>query len=301
MPRASVIIPVYNQPDRLALTLASLSRQTCDMSEVEVIVVDDGSTEDVAAVVSAAPLPVRYWRQENRGRAGARNAGISLARGPVLIFLDADLLVDPAFVGAHLEAHRGEEEVVIGRLLHFPAGVYEEVCRRLRAGCSPSELADLACEDMYLRLLEAVYFDEGRRRLMPWICAVFSNTSVRREALERAGGFDEGFTGWGLEDIELGYRLFQQGCRFRFLHRVTSYHLDHQKDENRMIQDMVRNIKRFYARHPAPEIALYRRFAAGFVSLEMLERAYRGADITGERPGPDDTLFRPIAYSQMKS
>ncbi|MCL4553887.1 MAG: hypothetical protein M1565_01960 [Actinobacteria bacterium] len=51
------------------------------------------------------------------------------------------------------------------------------------------------------------------------------------------------------------------------------------KDEGTLVTDMVRNMKHFYTRHPVPEIGLYRRFVAGFVSMEQLERAYNGADI----------------------
>jgi len=91
-PQVSVITPVYNGAAYLAEALHSVARQT--LPAMEAIVVDDGSTDhsaDIArAFASQAPFPVRYVRQDNQGAAAARNAGIGLARGDLLAFLDAD-------------------------------------------------------------------------------------------------------------------------------------------------------------------------------------------------------------------
>ncbi|MEW8977732.1 MAG: glycosyltransferase [Symbiobacterium sp.] len=302
MPVASVIIPVYEHAERLRLTLASLAAQRCDWAQVEVIVVDDGSTEDIAAVARAARLPVRYHCRPHAGRAATRNAGVELARADLLLFVDADLWLPPDFVAAHLEVHRrGEADLAIGRLRHIAAENFPAVRDLLEAGAPASALEPLTREEDYLRLLEAVYLHERRRRLMPWISCLFSNTSVRRDLIEAVGGFDESFSGWGLEDIELGWRLFRAGARFTYLPHVTSFHLDHAADGDAMVQDMVRNLKRFLQRHPYPEIRLYRRFLAGFVSLEQLERAYAGEPLDDAPPGPGETLFKPLAYSQLKS
>jgi glycosyltransferase involved in cell wall biosynthesis len=90
--QVSVITPVYNGAAYLAEALRSVARQT--LPALEAIVVDDGSTDHSAEVARAfakeAPFPVRYFRQDNRGAAAARNAGIGLAQGDLLAFLDAD-------------------------------------------------------------------------------------------------------------------------------------------------------------------------------------------------------------------
>jgi glycosyltransferase involved in cell wall biosynthesis len=91
-PSISVIIPVYNGERFLAEAIGSVLDQT--LLPTEIIVVDDGSTDGTAAIVThlaaSAPLPIRYVYQENRGASAARNAGIQLAQSIVLAFQDAD-------------------------------------------------------------------------------------------------------------------------------------------------------------------------------------------------------------------
>lgn len=91
-PRVSVVLPTYNRQPFLASAFAAIQSQ--DVSSIEVIVVDDGSTDDTRTTVDAlsrsASLPVRYAWQENRGAYGARNTGIALARGEYVAFYDSD-------------------------------------------------------------------------------------------------------------------------------------------------------------------------------------------------------------------
>ncbi len=87
-PALSVIMPVYNGARWLPESLASIRRQA--VAGVEVVVVDDGSAEDVAAVVRAHCPEARCFRQENRGPAAARNSGLEQAAGTLIGFLDHD-------------------------------------------------------------------------------------------------------------------------------------------------------------------------------------------------------------------
>ncbi len=88
----SVIIPTYNRSEYLYRALESIRRQTVRCGEI--IVVDDGSTDQTASVVKdfsqRYTIDVIYLRQENRGPAGARNSGITIARYPYIAFLDSD-------------------------------------------------------------------------------------------------------------------------------------------------------------------------------------------------------------------
>lgn len=90
--KVSVIIPAYNAAQFLADTLQSVRSQSYD--DYEIIVIDDGSTDDTRAVVESFP-GIRYHYQSNRGPAAARNAGLRLAQGEYLAFLDADDLWRP--------------------------------------------------------------------------------------------------------------------------------------------------------------------------------------------------------------
>ena len=89
MPAVSVVLPVHNRARLLQTAIDSVLNQT--FVDYEVIVVDDGSTEDLLADVPGLSHPkVRYFRQSNQGVAAARNNAISRARGAALVFLDSD-------------------------------------------------------------------------------------------------------------------------------------------------------------------------------------------------------------------
>jgi glycosyltransferase involved in cell wall biosynthesis len=114
-PLVSVIIPVYNGAAFIADAVRAVTRQ--DYHPVEIIVVDDGSSEDIAAALRDVPVDVRLFRQDNGGAASARNRGIRDASGDVIAFLDADDLWPPGNLAAmvdHLLAHP-DVDVVRGR------------------------------------------------------------------------------------------------------------------------------------------------------------------------------------------
>lgn len=101
MPRASIVVPAFNAATTLGATLDALARQT--FRDLEVVVVDDGSSDATGALVRARRDPrVRLVRQANRGLAGARNTGIAHARGAVIGFCDADDLWQPRKLAAHV-------------------------------------------------------------------------------------------------------------------------------------------------------------------------------------------------------
>lgn len=116
MNAVSVIIPTYNRAQRLARTLESVLAQ--DYAPIEIVVVDDGSTDATEDVVRGiggrAPgntVSMQYVRQENRGACAARNWGMQLATGRYLMFLDSDDLIEPSRLStqvAILERERTE-------------------------------------------------------------------------------------------------------------------------------------------------------------------------------------------------
>lgn len=95
MPKVSVVIPVYRQAHYLAAAIASLLAQT--LQDFEIIVVDDGSPDDVPGALARASADprIKLVRQENKGLAGARNSGFAAATGDFLSFLDADDTYEP--------------------------------------------------------------------------------------------------------------------------------------------------------------------------------------------------------------
>ena len=94
--KVSVIIPVYNGKEYLRACVASVCKQT--LREIEILIVDDGSTDgsgELADALAAQDVRIRVFHQENQGLSGARNTGIDAASGAFIGFVDADDLVAP--------------------------------------------------------------------------------------------------------------------------------------------------------------------------------------------------------------
>jgi hypothetical protein len=114
-PLVSVVIPVYNGAAFIADAVRAVASQ--DYPAFEIIVVDDGSTEDIAAALRDVPVDVRFFRQDNAGAASARNRGIRDASGDLIAFLDVDDIWPAGNLGALVDqmlAHP-EADVIRGR------------------------------------------------------------------------------------------------------------------------------------------------------------------------------------------
>ncbi|MBX3274247.1 MAG: glycosyltransferase [Sandaracinaceae bacterium] len=247
---ATLVIPTYNRAERLRSLLDCLTRQATHRL-ARVVVGDDGSSDHTAEVVQsfADRLPIVHAYQEDLGfRAGqARNLGIERAIGDVVIFADDDVLVGPDYVEAHLslhEARRGERMVVLGprhRTLAFD-------------GATPGP-ADFARAERDDRIADL----EGRSvdtHEAPWIFVYSCNFSVTRGGPELR--FDDGFSGWGLEDTELGYRLHHAGYRIVEEPRAQVLHVD---------DDAPRDPFRCEARQLPPSYDTYVENAVRFMDL----------------------------------
>lgn len=115
----SVVMPVYNGAQFLDESLASIQDQHCD--DLEVLLVDDGSSDGLPARAVSLPPFVRFFRQANQGPAAARNRGIQAARGELIAFLD----VDDRWTPGHLDrlervlAENSQAGIAQGRMQHF--------------------------------------------------------------------------------------------------------------------------------------------------------------------------------------
>ena len=214
-PSLSVVIPTHNNGWILRRTVDALKQQDAPPEWFEVVVVDDGSTDGSTDGIESAGAPaVRVIRQKNRGRSATRNRGAAEARGRVLLFLDADVWATRGLVAAHLGHHDGRGNV----------GVQ-----------GPSPPAPESLTTLFMRACH-VWPDwtvRKREGLSPFH-VITRNFSVEREAFMRVGGFDEGFTGYGWEDMELAFRLAKDGVRLRYEPGALAYHYHIQTlDESR--------------------------------------------------------------------
>src|SRR4051812_32277957 len=107
--RVSIIIPTFNRAEWLPATIASALAQ--DYSDVEVVVVDDGSTDSTSALLDRYGDRIVRLRQPNRGTSAARNAGLACATGEMIVFLDSDDVMLPQQLRLQTELLRDHPEV----------------------------------------------------------------------------------------------------------------------------------------------------------------------------------------------
>jgi len=284
-PRASVIIPTYNRAALVGRLLGQLTRQSIPVDEFEVVVADDGSSDDTKAVVAAYAdrLRVDYHYQEDLGfRAGiARNAGARLATAPVLIFLDAGVNAGPDLVRAHLAEHADQEvrRAVAGSAYGFnpdlapPAGLADA----LAAEPPEQVLARYRDDPVFLDLrhptLAAVDFDMDRLAA-PFTLFFTVNFSIRADDFRAVGGFDESMVRWGAEDLEIAYRFARHGLSFRYSRDAWVIESPHDRDVPTRMRDFTENMALFWRKFPEPAVEMGYALVASDRFLDW-ERDYR--------------------------
>lgn len=225
----SVVVPARDRIPILSDMLSRLEAQSYPPELHEVIVVDDGSQDDLKA---ALPSDSRFrliasGEKDGRFRAGqARAKGARAARFPILAFLDADVFVGRDYLWALDWVHRRwQRSVVLGYLsgynLHDIG--YVHTLESLR-GVEPLEqvavIPDRQREPIARACLDNVDWLDA-----PWSLCYTGNLSLSRALFDEVGAFSDAFEGWGLEDIDLGIRLHRAGARFVFSRFALGYHV----------------------------------------------------------------------------
>jgi glycosyltransferase involved in cell wall biosynthesis len=213
----SVVIPTKDRANALARTLDALEAQRAGDARIEVIVVDngssDGTVERVRGRAADTAIPIQLLVQPQRGPAAARNAGIEASSGEVLLFLGDDTEPDgPGLLRAHLDLHAARPEEtygVLGRITWSPRSPVTPFMRWLENGGPQFHYGEIEAGPVDA----ANYFYS-------------SHASIKRSALERAGGFDERFPTAAVEDTELGVRLADAGLELDYHPELLVLH-DH--------------------------------------------------------------------------
>lgn len=204
----SVVIATYNRQPLLRRLLEQLDAQTLDPERFEAIAIDDGSAEDTKRALASLETRYRHRieRQDNAGPAVARQRGVDIAVGKIIVFLDDDMQITPTFLACHLAKHAEPDTVVLGRLR------------------PDAKLADMPLfERFYARMLQKQGDDFASGKEVVHGHNIYTgNVSLPRELFLRAGGFDPAFR--ALEDEELGIRLEKAGARFAFTNEGESVH-----------------------------------------------------------------------------
>jgi GT2 family glycosyltransferase len=213
--RVGVVIPAYNRREQLARTLEALGAQDYPGDKLTVVVADDGSEEDIDAVVERwdPPFESVYVRQDHDGfGAGkARNLGAAQLTEGVVIFLDSDAIVRPDFVRRHTAWHDANERAVVigGRIqLDSTTDPSQQSSSEDNTGTGQSPNREDFRAVLSRRTSGFQASDEAYRSF------VSSNVSLRLDLFLSTGGFDQRFRWWGSEDSEFGWRLWQAGADF---------------------------------------------------------------------------------------
>lgn len=203
--RLAVIVPAYRCASTLHACLAGLQASDLPRSQWELVVVDDGSGDDTAQVAARVADRVVTIADGPRGPASARNAGAAVTRAPILVFVDADVVVAPATLrqlAVHLESG-GVTDAVFGAYDMMPA--------------------DAGFVSQYRNLLHhRVHALHRGAATTFWAgCG-----AVRRAAFDAVGQFDaQRYPRPQVEDIEFGYRLSDAGHRIVLDPEITGRHL----------------------------------------------------------------------------
>ncbi|MGX6601649.1 glycosyltransferase [Micromonosporaceae bacterium Da 78-11] len=238
-PRCTVIVPTYNRAELLRHTLDSLVQQTMPAAEFEVIVSDDGSSDDTEALVATYTdrLRLSYFFQEDDGFrvARARNVGLQHAAGPVSVFVDSGVVLSSGALAAHCAAHAGAAGpvAVVGYVWGFADDV-EAAANEIDAADPDGTIARLTRDGRFPDVREWYYDRYGEQLwklaapwLVYWTCNVSANTAQARDV----GMFDPAFQSWGGEDVDLAYRLHRAGARFLLSRAASAVHIPHPKED----------------------------------------------------------------------
>lgn len=276
----SIVIPTLGRSKSLGDVLAALERQRPPVRQMEVLLAVDAcaSPRDVERLAEServVELVVRQARQP--GASAARNAGWRAARSPLVLFLDDDIVPTDRLVDEHLAWHRRyppPEVAVLGDVRWSP-----------RVKVTP-----------FMRWLEmGIQFDYGTidSVQVEWQRLYSCNVSMKRELLERTGGFDERRFPFGYEDLELARRMHDRGLRLLYNRAAVGEHLKTETLESwrRNVPRIAAAERRFVTLYPQEHPYFYERFRTAARAPRARGRAARFARFV--RPGTP-LIGRPV-------
>jgi len=234
-PEIAVLVSTYQRPDHLRRCLLSIALQQGVEGRFELVVTDDGSSDETHELVRRfareVEFPVSLTSHPHDGfqLARCRNEGVAASSAPYLLFVDGDCLLPPNHLREHLALRRpgcvnGSDYLRLGP--RTSARIDDAAVRRLvyRRRSSPKQWERLFMDHIRMET----------HRLWGWPRhprLVGNNIALWRRDLERINGFDQKFRHWGWEDDDLSLRLRQAGLKLRSVrHRTRLYHLWHEQD-----------------------------------------------------------------------
>ncbi|MGR6545037.1 glycosyltransferase family 2 protein [Paenibacillus tundrae] len=237
----SFIIPTYNSKDYLYQSLIYLSSLNKPKGiSFEIIIVDDGSNDNTYSILKYFPILmecIQYIylpRDRNSCRSRTRNEGIKRSSGEYLIFLDSGVLVPPIFLENLLKKNLINEKTVI---LHYVYGLYvipDNEDTSLLNEMTPHNMTSVSeklslksdWQDSRSNLFQLVNNDLNKLP-SPWTIGYTCSLTVPKKLCLESGLFDEDFKGWGAEDSDFCYNLYEKGASFISERESFAFHLPH--------------------------------------------------------------------------
>ncbi|WP_128895440.1 glycosyltransferase family 2 protein [Longirhabdus pacifica] len=275
-PSVDIVIPIYNQSLSLQLTLEGFTRQTASMDNVNIIVVDDGSQEDLSHIIQSfqSTLPLQYFALPRSGRAVARNTGIEKGTGEMLIFCDGDRIPCETFIEEHVTAQtkaqdKNQSLLVVGQVDEMYVSHLEQNMDKARQNAINQRHRRTP---QYCKLIYNLFDQHGNTTSpIAWLSTLTGNLSCARALWENIGGFDPLFREWGFEHFEFGYRAFLEHTSFVYCKQAINTHIAHHRNNDMYIQHIKQSHAYFYEKHATTSIAKLLDFMLGTLSLEQYE------------------------------
>jgi glycosyltransferase involved in cell wall biosynthesis len=234
-PEIALLLSTYQRPNHLRRALQSIALQQDVPDKIELVVTDDGSTDETPRIVEdfarSAPFRVEFTTHPHTTfrLSRCRNEGVRASRAPYLLFLDGDCVLPPDHVRRHLE-RREPRHVMAGDFCRLDEATSRRVTAEvIRTGdyqswAPASELRRLRKQDRAARFYRLI-----RHPRKPKLFG--NNVGIWRSDFESINGYDEAFEGWGCEDDDLRFRLHAAGVQIKSILRWThTYHLWHPID-----------------------------------------------------------------------
>lgn len=268
-----VIIPVYNQYEALTKTVRLFSMQKKDGFEFRIIVVDDGSSDELKDAewnkkFKTYGMDGEIIHTPNLGRAAARNMGLKHSENEYIVFCDADRFPSPDFLHQHLDFQEKGNDIVVGvsfdyfgkkELIDSPNIDWDMIEKYSRV-------------PVYLNKISSIYDQFGNTSSpLSWLSFLVGNSSVKRELLLELEGFDESFKEWGFEHFELGYRMYCAGKKFAFNKMAKNYHQPHSRSNNFYDIGIEKNSKLLSQKHTNIDSEVLYSFVKGRICKNEAE------------------------------
>lgn len=255
----SIVIPVHNRCELLINTLEALNyQQGYTINDYEVIVVDDGSDENIINNINSVnkKYSLKYLflpRCSHSCVARARNYGWKIANGEIIIFIDSDIIVKNDFLKEMERSYQiSHDLLVVGTRIMLDKRVNFEdigngsIFEKFKDPVSLSSLREFRYEvfDDYSYNFASIRY--------PWLLVFGCNMTIPKKWLKKTGGFDEKFIHWGQEDNELAYRLHYEGVRIVINSKLEVLHQFHGRAgnvEQSHFEGVERNIDYLLSKH----------------------------------------------------